>query len=120
MAQQKINSGQLKDGRVSNRQGGSSSNWATNGTSNYATGDVETIVQVGVIRTLSGADIGVTFPVAFSQPPVIAFGAALVNGSSFMRMRSDSVSATGFAVSAVTASGSRAIDDCHWIAVGLA
>jgi hypothetical protein len=58
------------DSPVSNRQGGSATNWNTVGTNNYVpTG--EQLIQVGNAASGAGGDVTVTFPVAFSAKPVV-------------------------------------------------
>jgi hypothetical protein len=52
------------------RQGGSSTNWSTAGTTNYTPGAVR--MQAGVLDVGKTYTEGtVTFPVAFSQPPIV-------------------------------------------------
>lgn len=108
----------LLHGKVARRQGGSATDWSANGTTTYDTSAVNVIMQVGVIRTSTSADLPVTFPVAFSQPPVVVFGTKLVATSSFPRISAAGVSATGFSVSLVKTDNARAADDLNWIAVG--
>lgn len=55
---------------LTRRQGGDASNWSTNGTTTYTPTNVRK--QVGVIACVSS--VVVTFPVAFSQPPVVTYG----------------------------------------------
>lgn len=112
-----LSGGKIK-GLVGGRQGGSSTAWATNGTTNQTVNTVGALIQCGVIRTSTGADVTVTFPVAFSNTPVVAFGSTLVNNSTFMRIGSGTLSATSFNVSSVKGDGTRSADDCHWIAIG--
>lgn len=106
-------------GHVARRQGGSATNWATNGTTDYDVSGDDVLVQAGTKRSSSGGDVTVTFPVAYSQPPIVLFGQTLVNGSSFPRISGAGISTTGFAFSMVLANtAARSIDDCHWLAIG--
>ena len=54
------------------RQGGSSSNWSSTGTSNYAN-NVDWMMQMGSIATAGGASniATVTFPTAFGNLPLV-------------------------------------------------
>lgn len=54
------------------RQGGSSTDWSTAGTTNYTPG--EALIQVGSVSVSFTSGTGtqaVTFPTAFSQPPIV-------------------------------------------------
>jgi hypothetical protein len=73
------------------RQGGSATDWSAGGTTSYTPGAVR--MQSGVALVDSEGTITVTFPVAFSQPPQIVFGAGV---GSYMVGLFQQPSATGF------------------------
>lgn len=56
------------------RQGGSATDWSSSGSTNRTV--VPAYVQVGTTDTGGGATATVTFPTAFSNPPVVAYGYA--------------------------------------------
>ncbi len=67
------------------RQGGSATDWSTPGTSNY-TPTVTPLIQAGVIGVTVGVgnksvSQAVTFPVAFSQPPIVVASCLELNWS---------------------------------------
>jgi len=51
------------------RQGGSSTNWSTAGTTGYDVTDA--VIQCGAVSIAAGATATVTFPTAFTQTPVV-------------------------------------------------
>lgn len=54
------------------RQGGSATAWNTAGTTNYTlTAPTSVVTQVGAITTAAGGTATITFPVAFSQIPLV-------------------------------------------------
>jgi hypothetical protein len=81
------------------RQGGDASNWSTAGTTNFA---VSTGVQ---IQTGSSAAGTVTFPVAFTNPPVVILG-----GKSTTVSYISATTATTFTLSGAAA---------NWMAIGI-
>lgn len=117
MAKQKINTAQLLDGKIYRRQGGSSTAWNTRGTTNYDVSASSVKVQVGSILVTS-VDMVVTFPVAFSQVPLVfattngagsANTYAIVNGSS----------TSGFNIRTINDAGSGITSEgVAWMAIG--
>lgn len=105
----------LKD-LVYRRQGGSSTVYSTAGTNNY-TPTESMIIQFGVTAGSAGGDTGVTFPVAFSQAPFLV-GTSITSGGGSSFFRPVSLTSSGFNFSAILTSGSRAANDCAWIAIG--
>lgn len=93
------------------RQGGNSSDWSVTGTTTYTPGAVRmqagslSIGAFGTLRTL-------TFPVAFSQPPVVIFS-QISNFSG--RCDVDNVTASGctFGLNSAGSGG-----DINWLAIG--
>lgn len=59
------------NGVISARKGGSGTNWAVAGSTDYDVSDVSTQLQCGVTGTDTGADTTVTFPNAYTQKPIV-------------------------------------------------
>lgn len=97
------------------RQGGSGTDWNSTGTSNFTPTTMR--MQAGRTITGGGGSVTVTFPVAFSNKPIIVVSAS---GGSNILASISSVSASQFTAAAWnaaagTSAGSIGID---WIAVG--
>jgi hypothetical protein len=90
---------------LSNRQGGSSTVWATSGSSNYV--PTTTKIQVGSAITSGGVAI-ITFPVAFAYTPII-----ILTPKSLDNVCTDSETASGFHIIS-----SSAITGVYWVAIG--
>lgn len=108
---------------VYRRQGGSSSDWSTAGTTNYTPG--ETWRELGVVAVSFTSGTGtatVTFPVAFAQPPVVSL--TVHNGGSSTKRKLnatiESVSASQLVVRVYLTDGSTSSSsaDVHWTAEG--
>lgn len=94
------------------RQGGSATDWSIVGTTNYIMPPVR--IQAGVANAVSGT-VTVTFPVAFSQPPVVILTPKTTNA----RMAGASgISASAFTINLYSDSGGVASDNVNWIAIG--
>ncbi len=108
----------LSHGYIYRRQGGSSTNWNTTGTTTYDTSALEVIVQVGS-SVSAASDKTVTFPVAFTQPPLIFVtlaSAAGFNGTA----RAINSSTTGFDFRFLdTGWVARAGETISWMAIGI-
>lgn len=109
--------------QLNKRQGGSSSNWSTAGSTAYDTAAIKE--QVGVTQCgVSASTNVVTFPVAFSQSPVVTLNVKEL--TSFTVAMLQSVSATGFTYVVYTAASLSPVSlqlassakDVHWRAVG--
>lgn len=110
--------------QLNKRQGGSATNWSTAGTTGYDTGAVKE--QVGTAQCgVSVSSNVVTFPVAFSQPPVVVLNVRdSSGGASFAQLLS--VSTTGFtyvvyvfaSLSPASIQFSASAKDVMWRAVG--
>ena len=98
------------------RQGGNAADWSINGANNYTPTTVR--MQGGSILTSAVADVTVTFPVAFSNVPIVY----ITNGSSAatgdMSAQLVSFNATQFVVRYINAAGARQIAQVHWLAIG--
>ena len=91
------------------RQGGSATDWSIGGTTAYAPTMVR--MQTGVTITSGAGTATVTFPVAFSQPPLVfvqAFG---------VWSAVTSVNALGFSVYTTNAGGAANVG-FYWLAIG--
>lgn len=102
-------------GTIRTRQGGSSTNWGTVGTTAYDYSASNTFFQAGA-KAVSGATV-VTFPTAFSQVPIVVATVFSTNVSNCYAVIS-AKSATTFTVNAVDAAGNSQAEDVVWIAIG--
>jgi hypothetical protein len=93
------------------RQGGSSTDWSTPGTTNYTPGAVR--MQAGYLSVASNPT-AVTFPVAFSQPPLVF---VFADGSQ-RKADTSSVTASGFNALSYDQNGSAASANVRWLAIG--
>jgi hypothetical protein len=116
---------------VTNRQGGSATEWATAGTSNYTESDV--LIQSGsvAVTIASGADNGssteVTFPVAFAGTPLVFCTVddislfTTFNETPFLVVGANFPTTTKVQFTAITRSGNVAGNRTfaiHWLAIG--
>lgn len=89
------------------RQGGNASNWSTHGTSNFTPGNV--IMQAGSFNITVGVNVTITYPIAFSQPPILLLTSLNNQVSALI-----SETAAGFTAQASeTTSG-----EVTWLAIG--
>lgn len=93
-----------------NRQGGSSTNWSTHGTTNYAATGYR--MQSGA--RVVASSVAVTFPVAFSQPPIVVANA--VQARCFVAITA--ISATQCTLSLHKDDGTQVTDVVYWLAIG--
>jgi len=117
MAKQKIKPGQLAYGMVRNRQGGSSTVWATRGTTTYDPSALNTFIQVGSIAVTS-VDMTVTFPTAYTYAPVVI---ATVNSATTHNDYCivNGTSTTGFNIRTITDGGAAStVEGVFWMAIG--
>jgi hypothetical protein len=114
---------------LTNRQGGSATNWATAGTTNYSTSAINILMQSGVVSGTvdSGASIeilpNITFPVAFSQPPVVvATISSEFTSVSFVVNQINTVTSSLVQFIIATSDGANVGSDTdftvNWIAIG--
>lgn len=113
-----VNDARLIYGKVRSRQGGSTTNWQTTGTTTYDYSATNTFIQTGSIACTSGA-VTVTFPTAFNQIPVVyanTSSAGSVNSTTIVK----SITATNFVIyQLVVSTGAGATTEtANWIAVG--
>jgi hypothetical protein len=106
------------------RQGGSATDWSSAGTTNYTPGEV--IRQAGVVNVSFASGTGtqaVTFPVAFSQIPIIT-GLVVNNAASSTKRKLnatiESLSASTLTIRVYLTDGSTSSSsaDVHWSAEG--
>ena len=105
------------------RQGGSGSNWSTPGSTYYTPGFVR--IQAGSKQCDSSGSVNVTFPVAFSAPPIVFVQSARASQQTASVSQS-TISATGFTAHVVNHYASDtephvsgdAQDIVFWLAIG--
>jgi hypothetical protein len=104
-------------GKLTNRQGGSATNWSTAGTTNYVPTAVRN--QCGVARVLVGTQgIAVTFPVAFSNVPIVVISEVENGNATTAFITVNNVTASGFTVYYHAAGTVPATFDATWLAIG--
>lgn len=112
-----INDATLKYGKVRSRQGGSSTNWGTSGTTTYDYTGTNTFIQVGAITgNTDAADKAVTFPTAFNQIPVVFCFSQTAGSANVTDLAANSVTTTGFNVRNVGANATT--ETIAWLAIG--
>jgi hypothetical protein len=98
---------------ILHRQGGSAANWDTVGATNYLTNGV--IIQVGAIHHTFGAVDTVTFPVPFSDIPLVI---PVCNNSLAHIATAEAATKTGFQAYLYTNAGVDVAGDMNWLAIG--
>lgn len=113
-----VTAAKMQFGMVYRRQGGTTgaASWATAGTTSSDTSAVAVFRQVGSILTSAGADVTVTFPVAFSQIPVVFLSTN--NSTSNANPIGGTISTTTFVVRAIDSGGAQRAENVVWEAVG--
>ena len=108
---------------VHRRQGGSASDWSVAGTTNYTPGEV--FRQLGVVNVSFSSGTGtatVTFPVAFSQPPIISLTVHNAASSTKRKLNAtiESLSGSTLVIRVYLTDGSTSSSsaDVHWTAEG--
>ena len=108
----------LLNGKVKHRQGGSPSNWTTVGATNYNTSAENVKIQVGSVYN-NASPKTITFPEAFTQPPIVLAQVASVNVNACFVVAL-SATATNFACQVYTNAGAaNNAQDVRWIAIGV-
>lgn len=111
-----VTDAKLVYGKVRGRQGGSSTVWATKGTTNYDVSATNTFTQTGSIGlSTEGTNVVVTFPVAFTYAPVVVVSTASAVSAN-VASQITAITATTFNVRAILGNGSA--ETCTWIAIG--
>lgn len=108
---------------VVKRQGGSATDWSTQGTTEY-TPPATTQIQVGarISDSMGGSgfsDIAITFPDAFAQVPLVIVGQGPVANNSHVGIVAKTVTTTGFTLGFNNFSASSSVTVvAHWMAIG--
>lgn len=104
-------------GKIYRRQGGSATDWSTQGTNNYSYDTTNVIIQTGIIAGSGAADVTVTFPQAFAQKPLVqATMNSAVNASGMAIVVS--VTTTTCVLRSFSHDGNRYVDNIAWLAIG--
>lgn len=104
-------------GLIRDRQGGSSTNWGTAGTTNYDYAASKVFEEVGTASGNSGADVTVTFPTAFSQVPnIVAVASTAASANTYVVIATKS--ATNFTFRCIDAGGTQRSEEIFWRAIG--
>jgi hypothetical protein len=110
---------------LTDRQGGSATDWSAQGTTNYSVGNSSIQVGASIVTIPSGESsegLSVTFPVAFAQPPLVVAQIQTAETPVAIVLFSSSGSASTHLFGVRTADGSNVADDTvvgiDWIATG--
>lgn len=98
------------------RQGGSATNWQTPGTTARTPTAVR--MQAGAIQTTAGNSVTVTFPVAFSQVPLVIATATDSLTTNAIGVIANSATASEVVLAAFDAGGNAVADIINWLAIG--
>lgn len=113
-----VTAAKMVNGMVKNRQGGTTgdASWLTNGTSNTDTSAKNAFFQAGSLASsaTSGADVTVTFPVAYNQAPLVFLTVGSSTGSN-QYATANSITTTGFKFRQVTGTTTETV---MWLAIG--
>ena len=117
MADDAVTAAKQVNGTVYRRQGGSSTIWSTAGTTTYDTSATDVKIQTGTLA-LDAAPKAVSFPVAFTYAPQVFV--QVVTRSTNVFTPVDSVTTSGFNVTAITdAGGTNTSQTINWLAIGV-
>lgn len=114
-----IKASQMFYGMVRNRQGGTTgdASWASSGTSNTATDAKDVFIQVGYTTTSGSGATSVTFPTAYTYPPLVFVN--VNSGTNGFWAQCDSVpTTTGFTVTAWSTTSLLQAKLVSWMAIG--
>lgn len=104
-------------GKVRSRQGGSATDWSSVGANTYDYSGTDVFVQVGAAVGTGGAYKTITFPTAFSQPPVVICGVTSSTGfNTFVIARN--ITATTFDFACFDTGATARAENINWIAIG--
>jgi hypothetical protein len=110
---------------LTDRQGGSATDWSAQGTTNYSVGNASIQVGASIVTIPAGESsegLSVTFPVAFAQPPLVVAQIQTAETPVAIVLFSSSGSASTHLFGVRTADGSNVADDTvvgiDWIATG--
>lgn len=116
IANDAVTDAKLVYGKVRSRQGGSATDWTSQGTTTYDYSGTNTFIQVGTIRgNTSLADKAVTFPTAFSQKPLVFITIITANSANSNRPAVNGITTTGFNIRTGEDSSN---EDIAWMAIG--
>lgn len=113
-------------GIISARKGGSATNWAVSGSTDYNVSDVNTQLQCGVAGTDTGSDVTVTFPNAHTQKPIVicsTFGGNSGGDSGLTQNAfaeaTGAVTTTTVALRTMNTSASQSNQAVAWLSIGV-
>lgn len=102
------------------RQGGDAADWSVPGSTNRTPTAVRMqagIISMGSIPSENVVQVGVTFPTAFSNKPIV-LATPFVNGAAGATVEIGAVSATQATLNVKNTAGAPVSFDCFWLAIG--
>lgn len=118
-ADDSVTAAKMQYGMVRNRQGGTAGtgSWFTRGTTNTDTSATGVFIQCGSVA-VTAVDMSVTFPVPFSQVPVVVATVSSASGNNTFAIV-NGATATNFLVRTISDGGAGvATEGVTWIAIG--
>lgn len=121
LANAAVTASKMVNGQIYRRQGGSATEWTTQGTTNYDVSSTDVKIQAGSINVDANPKT-VTFPVAFTYKPLIFLTVSSATSSNvFVRYKISGSSNTQIAdIVTLDAAGSVVTtESVNWLAIGV-
>lgn len=113
-----VTDAKLVNGKIFKRQGGSATDWNTVGTTTFDTSVSNTTIQCGTVFN-NGSPFTITFPVAFTNKPLIVASVSSVNATSCFAVVL-TVTNTNFTCQVYDNAGNtNNAQNINWVAVGI-
>jgi hypothetical protein len=100
---------------IAHRQGGSATNWQTNGTTNYLIGSAY-LIQCGSAVSAADGTVTVTYPVAYADHPIVLANVSELNSSAFATLAN--ITENNCVIHVHNHDGGDAIARVNWLAIG--
>lgn len=116
IADDAVTAAKMQYGMIRQRQGGAAgdASWFTQGTTNVDTSAKAVFIQVGSVSSPSATTKTVTFPVAFTQVPLIFLTVNNASGANQVRAYARDATTTQFTLGNLDAG----TEECAWLAIG--
>jgi hypothetical protein len=119
LADANVTDAKLIYGKLRRRQGGNASDWSVPGTTNFDTSATNTFIQSGsaTVAGTTGSETTITFPVAFTQTPVVIVSTGPPQGAN-VNFAVNTPTTTNFKSRILFTGGGSQSEVCNWIAIG--